>query len=73
MDINTSALNPDTQGIITNSNAKKESKVVALNPNHEEVNTETTNSEEARELLLLKQEHVLDKSKLNGLANTKPK
>ena len=41
--------------------------------NHEEGDSEAINKKEARELLLAKQEHVLDKSKPIGLANSKPK
>lgn len=54
VDITMGALNPNTQGIIIDSNSRREWDVAALNPNHEEVNTEAKNLEEARELPLLK-------------------
>ena len=41
--------------------------------NYEEGDSEAINKKEACEPLLAKQEHVLDKSKPIGLANSKPK
>ncbi|KAL0010776.1 hypothetical protein SO802_005884 [Lithocarpus litseifolius] len=53
--------------------SKNSGEVVSLNLNHEEINIEAKNLEEARELLSLKKAHVLDKPTPNGPANTKPK
>lgn len=73
VDIIMGALNPETQGFTSESNAQKSWEEAALNRNHGEGDTEAINKEEAREPLLVKQKHVLDKSKLSGLANSKPK
>ncbi|XP_050241197.1 uncharacterized protein LOC126690108 [Quercus robur] len=73
VDIIMGVLNPETRGFSTESNAQRSLEEVALNMNHEEGDSEAINKKEAREPLLAKQEHVLDKSKPIGLANSKPK
>ena len=67
------AENPDIQGIFTECNTRNDWDVALSNLNHEDINAEAKNLEEAHELLSLKQEYVLDKSILNGPANIKPK
>ena len=72
-DINTDAAISNTQEIMTESNVRNDWDDVPLILNHEDMNTEVKDLEEAREFMLQKQEHVLDKPISNGPANTKPK
>nr|POE96003.1 hypothetical protein CFP56_37581 [Quercus suber] len=65
-DINTDAANPDTQEKMTESNVRNDWDGASLILNHEDMNTEVKDLEEAREFLLQKQEHVLDKPISNG-------
>ena len=59
--------------MMTESNVRKVWDSVPLIPNHEDMNTEVTDLEEARALRLQEHEPVLDKPIPNGPANTKPK